>query len=321
MSTKKTTSSTTLIFRNLYSLTSEVCTIHPQLNYASIVHRKAERWNVLLDIWQKNSYRVGKNVFLNVLSHIFTGEYLTHKKEKTLMLFSAIEDILLNDSEAFDTWSQTKAFQSALNTVINNGFLDSAFSTFQISQGMLRLLDGKDIAKFRQTRVARAFDFGQITNMSVHRRRCSDLKEKIKVILPESQHWTDDQWANHAFVCTSIANAYNIDYESVTEYLQDILKLIEFSENRDVHLRIDNIVYAKLNYGFVEAIFKDETDNVIFYILSDLIPCIRGEWIDETQIGNSWIYSILREWAYDEDHIYHVQAKRLMFDLTMQYHI
>ena len=71
----------------------------------------------------------------------------------------------------------------------------------------------------------------------------------------------------------------------------------------------------------MQAIFKDETDLVILHILSDIIPCIRGGWIDETRISGSWIYSILREWAYDKDHMYHNQAKHLMFNLTMQYNI
>ena len=255
MSTKNTTASAALRFKNLYSCTREVCTIDPQVSYTSIVQRKAERWDILLDIWQKNSYRVGKNVFLNVLSHIFTGEYLTHKKEKTLRLFLAIEEVLLNDCEAFDAWMPTQAFQSALHAVINKTFLGQAFSNFQIAQGMLRLLEGKNIVQFKQTRVARAFCFLKITDMSILRRRCSDLKEKIKVILPESQHWNENQWANQAFVYTSIANTYDIDCESVKEYLQDILELIEFAEDRDVHLRIDNVVYADLNYGFMQAIF------------------------------------------------------------------
>lgn len=321
MSTKNTTTSAALRFKNLYSCTREVCTIDPQVSYASIVQRKAERWDILLDFWQKNSYRAGKNVFLNVLSHIFTGEYLTHKKEKTLRLFLAIEEVLLNDSEAFDAWVPTKVFQAALYAVLIKKFLGQTFAKFQIAQGMLRLLEGKSIANFRQTRVAREFDFLKITNMPILERRCSDLKEKIKVILPESQHWKEDQWANQAFVCTSIANTYDIDCESVEEYLQDILELIEFAGDRDVHLRIDNVVYADLNYGFMQAIFKDETDSVILYILSDLIPCIRGGWIDETRIGSSWVYSILREWAYDDGHMYHTQAKHLMFNLTMQYNI
>ena len=149
----------------------------------------------------------------------------------------------------------------------------------------------------------------------------NSTKKEIIGILPEATGWSEEQWPKVSFVCTSIAQKYGLNAEKLRKYLDDVHDLICLSKNQDHHFRIDNIVDAELNYEFMKAIFKNNVDSAIWFLLSDLIPSIKGEWVKASNVSGSWLHEIIKAWADDKAHPYHHQARRLLFDMSMIYHV
>lgn len=313
--------STTQRFKRLYTITSELCVIDPQMNYTTVVQQKTGRWEVLIDIWKQNTRRVGKDVFLNVLFHIFTGEYLTHKKEKTVALFREIESALINDDVIFYAWLKNESFQKTLRYTINEVYSPRWFKTFQTKQGIARLFGHRDEDKLVSLLDHRIYVFLSVTYIGLGKQKYDSTKKEIIGILPEATGWSEEQWPKVSFVCTSIAQKYGLNAEKLRKYLDDVHDLICLSKNQDHHFRIDNIVDAELNYEFMKAIFKNNVDSAIWFLLSDLIPSIKGEWVKASNVSGSWLHEIIKAWADDKAHPYHHQARRLLFDMSMIYHV
>ena len=139
--------------------------------------------------------------------------------------------------------------------------------------------------------------------------------------MPEAAGWSEEQWPNATFVCTSIAQKYGLKAEKLREYLNDVFDLIDLSEEPYQPFRIDNIVDADLNYDFMKAIFKHNVDSAIMFLLEDIIPSIKGEWIEASSVSGSWLHKILKDWAEDKKHPYNHEARRLLFDMAMLYNI
>ena len=66
-------------FKELYSITEQICSMPDGLTCSSISANTNKRWNILLDIWKDNSKKLESNIFLNPLRHIFFSEYETCK--------------------------------------------------------------------------------------------------------------------------------------------------------------------------------------------------------------------------------------------------
>jgi len=312
MTKKNSVKPSTVCFKKLYDITAEWCSIPGHINYKSVVQMRIERWNILLDIWKKNSRRVGRNIFLNPLVHIFTGEYLTHNGTLKKKLFGEIEEALINSSEIFEIWFQTKDFQDAINEALIRTYKLTTFAQFQVSQGMLRLLKGKDISIIEKSKFVQRHGYLKITDFSYLMNVCSSMKARMALILPDSQSWSIEQWRCFSFVSDAINAKYNLNI-SIEWNLQGLLDLTDYAICSNMQLDYECISTAHINYKFAKTIFGNRTETVILDLFNKSKKILLDEY-DLSFVTGSWMYTILYEWVCDKSHPYHNQAKKTIFD-------
>lgn len=312
------TSTSTIRFERIYKLTEQICSIDPSVNFDQVVKQKKERWNILLEIWRNNSKKLGSNIFLNPFSHLFFGEYFTHKPHHTMQLLNEIETALLDDKEAFLVWSQSKVFQNALNTVFNKKYHPSAFCSLQVSQGIARLLKGKDIFFFSKAPIIGYYWPLRLADVQKHTSAAIHLKKRITKILPRSKKWLPEQWADYQFVCNRIHKLYGLDYSEDRRLMDPIFSLIEYSNNKTTKIYIPRIAEATINEALMKAIFGSAAETTILNLFKQASDFYDEDGIVTIDIRNSWIYHTINNWVYDNNHPYKNEARKLMFDFEAQ---
>lgn len=316
MSTERPVSQSTRNFRKLFDITKELFTIPKEINYNSIVQKKSERWNILLDIWQQNSKKYGAVFFYNPLVHILYGIRTLSRSPKVTPLYDAIEDVILNDNEAFNVWVKTKKFYKSYRYAIKNYSLDSEHRSFQQAYGTLRMLNGKNITDVP----------GKLTKLDTHIlnpsyiSKCKNIADGfIKMfhnLIPESVGWTYDQWISYNHICQSLYNTYGVDFSSSTTHLKAIKYLFEYRKTFPPFTNIAYIISAPLNYAIIKKIFPKNTDMKLCLLYNEIIDrCVCYEQCMKFQA--SWLVQILSKWADDPTHPYYESVRKPLIDLLM----
>lgn len=312
------TSTSTIRFERIYKLTEQICSIDLSVNLDQVVKQKKERWNILLEIWRINSKKLGSNIFVNPFSHLFFGEYITHKPPKTMLLLNEIESMLLADKEAFLVWSKSKVFQDALTTVFHKKYRPSAFCSLQVSQGIARLLKGKNISFFRKAPVIGYYGPLRLADVQKHTSTAICLKKRIAKILPRSKKWLPEQWADYQFVCNRIHKIYGLDYSEDRKLMDPIFSLIKYAGGQTAKVYIPQIAETPINEALMKAIFGSTTETTILDLFQQACDYYDEDGIVTIDIRNSWIYHTINNWVYDNNHPYKNEARKLMFDFEAQ---
>lgn len=316
MATKRSVSASTRDFRRLFELTKQLGLIDSSLNYNSIVQKKTERWNILLDIWQKNTKRYGSVFFYNPLVHIFYGMNMPVKSQKVHTLLDTIEDVMLNNNEAFDVWVRTKAFKRAYHNATQRAYQLNLYREFQHACGAVRLLGGKTITNTsKQLRGKDCYTLYQryISKLMLFQ---NEFKTLLGEILPVSVGWPHEQWINYDCICEALKQKYGVDFSQDSYFLNSIFYLMEYRDERSNDMTFDDIISAPLNYAFFKAIFPTETEEHLWNLFN-LCRCKYNSDNQVEKLKNSWIFDIVRTWAYDKAHPYHDTARKTVFDLLM----
>jgi hypothetical protein len=225
-----------------------------------------ERWNILLDIWKNNSRKLGSNIFLNPLNHIFFSEYITRKSKKIVQLLQKIEDALLYDQEAFCAWIQTELFKEAYIKAFNHISWFRSYVYFQLAQGSIRLFKNKDSTMLENIPFLAQCYRSPLTDIPRQISIYTEKKNIIVKILPEAAHWPDEQLANYPYFCTCLKEKYGVDYSGSVIDAEPLFDLLEYAEKPDRFENPDKFPYyptiasADITYNMISSICGNEAD-------------------------------------------------------------
>lgn len=316
MATKRSVSPSTRNFRKLFNLTKDICTIPKEVNYNSIVQKKSERWGILLDIWQKNVKKYGSVFFYNPLVHIFYGIHLPCRSAKVINLLNAIEDVMLNDDEAFNVWVKTKKFSTAYRCATKNFSGLDKYHDFQQAYSTLHMLKGKDIENIPKELSRRDMHILNSDYVLERQKVCDKFKKMFHKLIPASMGWTYEEWTSYSHICDCLYNIYGVDFKSSTSHLNAIHYLFGFRKKLPPFTNIDCIIAAPLNYIIFKRIFPRNTDAKLCNLYNEIIHrCVRDEQCERLQ--TSWLVQILKNWAGDPTHPYHDSVRKPVFNLII----
>lgn len=316
MSTELIIDTSTHNFKKLFDLTKETCVIPEEVNYDSIVQKKTERWDILLEIWRGNKKIVGANIFSVPLYHIIYGFDFCRRGQKVIELLREVEKTLLTDNEAFNVWVHTDMFKRAYKGIVDKSGGLIEYINFLNASGTLRLLRGKNIAKLSRTKKSKPYYLLEREYHIKNQQYYDEFKKLFGKILPESIKWSDKQWMKYSYIYDCLNNTYGVDFHSYYSCLNPIYYLLKYSVNLPCHVDIDEIVKAPFNYSLVKAISPANADDMIYKLFSMIGARYKANnWLDE--LNDSWIVKILYQWAYDPEHKYYREARKAIIDLTM----
>lgn len=320
MATKRSVNPSTIRFKKLFDLTMQVCTVDPPVDYISIVQRKTKRWNVLLDIWQKNTKKYGSVFLFNPLIHIFYGEIGAVRSKKVNVLLQAIEEALLNDNEAFNQWIMTKEFARAYHYATQRAHQLNVYWDFQHAWGIERLLQGKTITSLPKHSRERDFDFLNPRYIAGRMQFLDDFKTSICKLLPEAVSWSYKQWMDYNHVCKAFQLKYDIDLSASSDQLNSVYHLMKYNVDNHFYVDFDDILNAPLNYAIYKAIHPTNTEECLWKLFQQVLSAY--ELYDQVEeLGDSWMFQIVFGWAQDKCHPYHSTVKRIVFDMIMKYNL
>lgn len=312
-----TISQSTRNFRKLYDLTKDLGLIEPSINYRSIVQKKSERWNILLEIWRKNKKIVGVNIFSAPLVNILYGfNYYNYWPTKEKNLLHEVERTLLDDNEAFNAWVHTDTFKRAYKCTIDRSGGCIEYINFLNASGTLRLLRGKTIAKLSRTKRSKPYYLLEREYFMKNQLYCDEFKNLFSKILPESVEWLDEQWMDYKNIFGCLNDTYDVNFRGYYSCLDAIYYLLKYSEYLPGYVDIYDIIKAPFNYNLVKAIFPNNTDDRILKLFENLSQRCN-DYDRKNWLRDSWIVKILYQWTDDPEHKYYRKARKALIDLTM----
>lgn len=248
---------------------------------------------------------------------IFYGTHVAFTTKKTIELIEAVKSTILDDPEALLSWCDTRAFNRAFRCHMMRFRYCSFVKEFQKSQGLIRIFGSKNSYVdlnygSRITQYTNLYNF----NFDACTQSCNDFKKMIKILLPGSGQWSDDQWCNMNYVCTEINKKHHsklIDPYTDFVPIHDFISCAQEGVYSDFYL--PNILPEKfISPSIVKAIFKSSTDEVVHSIF-----CQISLGCDETKtreyLADSWMFDIIKYWAFDEKHPYCNYVKKTVFNL------
>ena len=292
----------------------------------AVIHQKCfdkyfkptkKRWLDLSRVWDKALNCSEHYILTSAIHKIFWGVYpYTPTDPNTKYLLDLVEAELLDNGEAYQTWSRWVVFKRTFEMILES--MESFGSTNPSIHFIEHYL-------YLRSRTLCRIKYDKIPSTlagSVHTRNYQNYEDIIKKIIPESSNWSREEWGDDLIISDAVNRLYGIDYSDTFEGQRDYERLIQMLRAKKEwgEGSADFIWYAsnisELPTGLARVIWPDNLEDKAASLLCDAHKMTvdyercgqpfkdrKGDFhplyhYERENLKNSWLFKVVSDWFY-----------------------
>lgn len=324
--------------REIFDLTLELAGITP----GTVKNSKSESafWDTILKLWKEKENVIGCNIMYASLFRVHWGCWLK-KIESNMKVRRLCELVVKELLERKDVLKQIKTkrgFTTPYNAVmkshtpystVRKRWKSERYAAF-LKDRMNYILYGgeREIEKLDLVRTGMA-EIEEMKTNAMTRYRYDRFTNLVMKLIPESNNWHLEDWANENKILEAIQLSLGIDLRNNSKLFDDIIYIMVLTERSVVYDR-GLLCVEELPFAVAKIIWPENTERTIEVLFqtayldckkylaraSAYSPCSAADAQYMIQrLKNSWLYTLISEWNENGTFSLESTTKKCLFSL------